>query len=226
MSKDYLAGNAPEDWLFLRDGDGWKAAGVDVRLGTSVVSIDRAAKSVRLSNGDTVTYAALLLATGADAVRLPIPGAELPHVHVLRTVSDGRQILAGVKNAMSAVVIGSSFIGMEAAASLKARGLDVHVVSPDAIPFVKALGPAAGGVLHAAHLENGVTFHLGRKPASISSTDVVLDDGSRIPAQLVVMGVGVRPSLSLAESAGLRVDRGVVVDAQLRTVGRRHLGGG
>ncbi len=217
VSKDYLAGNAPEDWLFLRDGDGWKAAGVDVRLGTSVVSIDRAAKSVRLSNGDTVTYGALLLATGADAVRLPIPGADLPHVHVLRTVSDGRQILAGVKNAMSAVVIGSSFIGMEAAASLKARGLDVHVVSPDAIPFVKALGPAAGGVLHAAHLENGVTFHLGRKPASISSTDVVLDDGSRIPAQLVVMGVGVRPSLSLAESAGLRVDRGVVVDAQLRT---------
>jgi apoptosis-inducing factor 3 len=217
VSKDYLAGTAPEEWLFLRDGDSWKAAGVDVRLGTGVVSIDRAAKSVRLSNGSTVSYGALLLATGADAVRLPIPGADLPHVHVLRTVSDGRQILAGVKDAMSAVVIGSSFIGMEAAASLKARGLDVHVVSPDAIPFVKALGPAAGGVLHAAHVENGVTFHLGRKPASISSADVVLDDGSQIPAQLVVMGVGVRPSLSLAEAAGLKVDRGVVVDAQLRT---------
>ncbi len=172
---------------------------------------------MRLSNGGTVGYGALLLATGADPVRLSIPGAELPHVHVLRTVADGRRILADAKGAKSAVVIGSSFIGMEGAASLKARGLDVHVVSPDAVPFVKALGPVAGGVLHATHRENGVIFHLGRKPASISATEVVLDDGSKIPAQLVVMGVGVRPSLSLAEAAGLKVDRGVVVDAQLRT---------
>ncbi len=217
VSKDYLAGNAPEEWLFLRDSDSWQAAGIDVRLGTTVVSIDRAAKSVRLEDGAMVSYGALLLATGAEPVRLPIPGAELPHVHVLRTVSDGRQILAGVQSATSAVVIGSSFIGMEAAASLKARGLDVHVVSPDAIPFLKALGPAAGGVLHAAHLEHGVRFHLGREPASIGSTSVVLDDGTEIPAQLVVMGVGVRPSLSLAEAAGLQLDRGVVVDTQLRT---------
>ncbi len=217
VSKDYLAGTAPEEWLFLRDGDNWKAAGIDVRLGISVTSIDRAARSVRLSDGATVSYDALLLAPGADAIRLPIPGADLPHVHVLRTVSDGRQILADVKDATSAVVIGSSFIGMEAAASLKARGLEVHVVSPDAVPFAKALGPAAGGVLHATHLENGVTFHLGRKPASIGSANVVLDDGAQIPAQLVVMGVGVRPSLSLAEAAGLKIDRGVVVDTQLRT---------
>ena len=217
VSKDYLAGNAPEEWLFLRDGDSWKAANIDVQLGTTVASIDRAAKSLKLSNGSRVSYGSLLLATGADAVRLPIPGADLPHVHVLRTVADGRQILADVKDAKSAVVIGSSFIGMEAAASLKARGLDVHVVSPDAVPFMKALGPAAGGVLHTVHVENGVAFHLGRKPASISPVEVVLDDGSKIPAQLVIMGVGVRPSLSLAEAAGLKVDRGVTVDAQLRT---------
>ena len=217
VSKDYLAGNAPEEWLFLRDADSWKAAGIDVRLGVTVTSIDRAAKSVKLSNGSSVSYGALLVATGADAIRLQIPGADLPHVHVLRSVADARQILAGVNDTHRAVVIGSSFIGMEAAASLKARGLDVHVVSPDAVPFVKALGAAAGGVLHAAHLENGVVFHLGRRPASISSTEAVLDDGSKIAAQLVVMGVGVRPSLSLAEAAGLQVDRGLLVDAQLRT---------
>ena len=122
VSKDYLAGNAPEEWLFLRDVDSWKAVDVEVRLGTTVTSIDRAAKSVTMANGDTVSYGALLLATGADAIRLPLPGADLPHVHVLRTVADGRQILAGIKGAKSAVVIGSSFIGMEAAASLKARG--------------------------------------------------------------------------------------------------------
>jgi len=217
VSKDYLAGAAPEEWLYLRDADGWKAAGIDLRLGATVASIDRAARSVRLTDGGTLSYGALLLATGADAVRLPIAGADLPHVHVLRTVGDARRVLAAAKDAQSAVVIGSSFIGMEAAASLKARGLDVHVVSPDAVPFAKALGPTAGGVLHAAHLENGVVFHLGRKPAAIGSSEVVLDDGSRIPAQVVVMGVGVRPSVSLAEAAGLAVDRGVVVDAQLRT---------
>ena len=217
VSKDYLAGNAPEEWLFLRDGDGWKAAGVELRLGVTVESIDRKAKTLKLSGGGSLGYGALLLATGADAIRLPIPGAELPHVQVLRTVGDGRKILAGVSGAKSAVVVGSSFIGMEAAASLKARGLDVHVVSPDVVPFVKSLGPVAGGVLHAAHLKAGVAFHLGRKPASISATEVVLDDGSKIPAQLVVMGVGVRPSLALAEAAGLKVDRGVMVDAQLRT---------
>ncbi len=123
VSKDYLAGNAPEEWLFLRDADSWKTAGIDVRPSTTVASIDRSAKSVHLSNGSTASYGALLLATGADAIRLPIPGADLPHVHVLRTVADGRRILADAKVARSAVVIGSSFIGMEAAASLKARGL-------------------------------------------------------------------------------------------------------
>lgn len=217
VSKDYLAGNAPEEWLYLRDQAGWSAAGVELRLGVTVTAIDRAAKRVRLSDGGVVAYDALLLATGADAFRLPIPGADLPHVHLLRTVADARSVLADAANAASAVVIGSSFIGMEAAASLRARGLEVHVVSPDTVPFSKALGAVAGGVLYAAHQRNGVVFHLGRKPASISADEVILDDGSRIAAPLVVMGVGVRPSVSLAQSAGLGVDRGVLVDDQLRT---------
>jgi NAD(P)H-nitrite reductase large subunit len=217
VSKDYLAGEAPEEWLYLRDAAGWKDAGIELRLGMRVASIDRAARTVQMEGGATLHYDALLLATGAEAFRLPLPGADLPHVHVLRTVADARRILANAKDARSAVVIGSSFIGMEAAASLKTRGLDVHVVSPDTVPFSKILGPAAGAVLHRAHVRSGVAFHLGRKPAAITEREVVLDDGSKVAAQLVVMGVGVRPSLALAEAAGLKVDRGVVVDDQLRS---------
>jgi NADPH-dependent 2,4-dienoyl-CoA reductase/sulfur reductase-like enzyme/nitrite reductase/ring-hydroxylating ferredoxin subunit len=217
VSKDYLAGNAPEEWLFLRDAAGWEKAGIELRTRTRVTRIDRKARQVQLAGGDTLSYDALLLAPGTEATRLPIPGADLPHVHVLRTVDDARQIITKARDSVSAVVIGSSFIGMEAAASLKARGIDVHVVSPDTVPFARILGPQAGGVLHRAHVKNGVKFHLGRKPASILQRAVVLDDGSQIVAQLVVMGVGVRPSLSLAEEAGLTVDRGVIVDDQLRT---------
>lgn len=217
VSKDYLAGTAPEEWLFVRDAAAWKAAEIELRLGTRVEAIDRAARAVRLSTGVTLRYGALLLAPGAEAVRLPIPGAELPHVHVLRTVSDARRIVAGLSSARRAVVVGASFIGMEAAASLRARGLDVQVVAPDAVPFSRSLGPVAGGVLKAVHERAGVKFQLGRRPARISASEVTLDDGTAIPADLVVLGVGVRPSLALAEAAGLAVDRGVTVDAQLRT---------
>ncbi|MFT3839144.1 MAG: FAD-dependent oxidoreductase [Myxococcaceae bacterium] len=217
VSKDYLAGNAPEEWLFLRDKDGWKGAGVEVLLNSTVQSIDRESRMLSIKGGATMEYGALLLAPGAEAIRLPIPGADLPHVHLLRTVADGRKIVEAAKNAKSAVVLGSSFIGMEAAASLKARGLEVHVVSPDAVPFEKALGPIAGGVLHAAHLGGGVSFHMGTKPASINKTEVVLEGGMRLKADLVVMGVGVRPSLALAEAAGLKTDKGVLVDGQMRT---------
>lgn len=217
VSKDYLAGGAPEEWLFVRDAAGWIAAQIELRLGTRVEAIDRAARTVRLSTGERLAYGALLLAPGAEAVRLAIPGTELPHVHVLRTVGDARRIVANVANARAAVVVGASFIGMEAAASLRTRGLEVHVVAPDAVPFSKALGPVAGGVLKAAHERAGVKFQLGRKPVSISASGVTLDDGTVIPAELVVLGVGVRPSLGLAEAAGLAIDRGVTVDAQLRT---------
>ena len=217
VSKDYLAGSAPEEWLFLRGEQGWKKADIELRLGTKVTAIDRKARSVRLAGGEVVHYEALLLATGAEALRLPIPGADLPHVHVLRTVDDARQIVARAEDANSAVVIGSSFIGMEAAASLKERGLEVHVVSPETAPFSRVLGPKAGAVLQQAHVEHSVQFHLGRTPAAISQNAVELDDGSKIAAQLVVMGVGVRPALALAEQCGLQVDHGVLVDDQLRT---------
>ncbi len=217
VSKDYLAGGMPEDWLYLRTKEAWAEAGVELMLGTRAQSIDSKGRVVKLENGATVAYGALLLATGGDPIRLPIPGADLPHVHLLRTVDDARRVVAQLPNAKSAVVIGSSFIGLEAAASLRARGLEVHVVAPDKVPFENVLGFQAGAIFKALHEKNGVVFHLGRRPAAIGAGAVTLDDGSRVNAQLVVIGVGVRPALSLAESAGVKVSKGVEVDAQLRT---------
>jgi NADPH-dependent 2,4-dienoyl-CoA reductase/sulfur reductase-like enzyme/nitrite reductase/ring-hydroxylating ferredoxin subunit len=214
VSKDYLAGNAPEEWLFLRDRAGWESAGVELMLGARVDAIDRAAKTVK-AGGKTIEYGALLLAPGADPLRLPIPGGE--RAFLIRTVGDARAVVAALPNAKRAVVIGSSFIGLEAAASLKARGLEVHVVGPEKVPLERVVGGPVGGAVQALLEKNGIVFHLGRKPASMDASSVTLDDSTKLAAELVVMGVGVRPSLSLAEAAGLTVDRGVVVDAQMRT---------
>ena len=138
-------------------------------------------------------------------------------MHVLRSLADSRAIIEKAKSARKAVVMGASFIGLEAAAALRTRGLDVHVVAPEPRPLARVLGDEIGGVVQKVHESKGVVFHLGRKPASIDDHAVTLDDGSRIEADVVVMGVGVRPNLSLAEAGGLAVDRGVVVDANLLT---------
>jgi NADPH-dependent 2,4-dienoyl-CoA reductase/sulfur reductase-like enzyme/nitrite reductase/ring-hydroxylating ferredoxin subunit len=210
LSKDYLAGTAPEEWVYLRTADA--LAGIDVELiRTMATAIDRDKKIVRA--GRDLPFDALLLATGSEPARLPIPGAEMAHVHVLRTLSDSKAITAG---GGPAVVIGSSFIGLEVAASLKARGLDVTVVGPDAIPLARVLGDEVGAYIQRVHEAKGVKFRLGRKPAKITATHVVLDDGTEIAAKQVVLGVGVKPRLDLAQAAGLSIDRGVVVDAELR----------
>jgi NADPH-dependent 2,4-dienoyl-CoA reductase/sulfur reductase-like enzyme/nitrite reductase/ring-hydroxylating ferredoxin subunit len=217
VSKDYLAGTAPEEWMPLRGEDWYREQNIDLRLRTRVASIDVAGKRVLIEGGGEVAYDALVLATGAEAIRLAIPGADRSHVHVLRSLADSRAIIERAGSARRAVVIGASFIGLEAAAALRARGLEVHVVAPDERPLARVLGAAIGGVIEAVHRAKGVVFHLGRKPASIEEGAVVLDDGTRLDADLVVMGVGVRPLVALAEGAGLKVDRGIVVDATLRT---------
>ncbi|HSN25246.1 MAG TPA: FAD-dependent oxidoreductase [Kofleriaceae bacterium] len=211
LSKDFLAGSAPEEWVYLRTGDALAAIDVEV-LREQAMSIDRAGKTVR-TPGRHVPYDALVLATGAEPVRLPLPGADLAHVHVLRTLADSRAIAAG---GGPAVVIGASFIGLEVAASLKARGLDVTVVGPEPVPLARVLGDEVGAFVRRVHEAKGVQFRLNRKPARITATHVVLDDGSELPAGQVVLGVGVKPRLELAEAAGLTIDRGVVVDEQLR----------
>jgi NADPH-dependent 2,4-dienoyl-CoA reductase/sulfur reductase-like enzyme/nitrite reductase/ring-hydroxylating ferredoxin subunit len=217
LSKDYLAGSAPEDWLPLRPQDYYAEAKIDLRLETEVTAIDPRARQVVLSGGGTVPYDRLLLATGAEPVRLPIPGADQPHVHVLRSVADSRAIIALAKSARRAVVIGASFIGLEAAAALRARDIEVHVVGLETQPMEKVLGPQMGDFVRALHEEHGVIFHLGDTVTSIDGKRATLKSGGVVEADIVVMGVGVRPRLKLAEQAGLKLDRGVVVDTFLET---------
>ena len=217
LSKDYLSGVAPEEWLPIRDAAYYKKHDLTLVTGVEVTKLEPAAHRVVLADGRALDYGALLLATGAAPIRLDIPGASLPHVFTLRTLPETRGILSHVHRGKPAVVIGASFIGLEAAYSLRARGMDVRVVAPDARPLERVLGPQLGDFVRALHEEHGVKFHLGRKPASITAEAVTLDDGATLPAELVVMGVGVRPLTALAEAAGLTVDKGVVVDDFLRT---------
>jgi NADPH-dependent 2,4-dienoyl-CoA reductase/sulfur reductase-like enzyme/nitrite reductase/ring-hydroxylating ferredoxin subunit len=217
LSKDYLAGSAPEEWIPLHPREFYAEHLIELLLGERVTAIDPQAKTVTLASGAAHPYGALLLATGAEPIRLDIPGADLPHVHLLRSLADSRTLIAAAKGARRAVVIGASFIGLEAAAALRAREIAVTVVAPEELPLARILGPELGGFLRSLHEEHGVRFRLGRKPASITAAEVRLDDGSAEPADLVVMGVGVRPRLELAERAGLAVDKGVVVDAFLQT---------
>jgi NADPH-dependent 2,4-dienoyl-CoA reductase/sulfur reductase-like enzyme/nitrite reductase/ring-hydroxylating ferredoxin subunit len=217
LSKDYLAGSAPEDWLPLRPDDFYSGAGIDLRLGTEVASIDAKARNVVLAGGETIPYDRLLLATGAEPVRLPIPGADQPHVHVLRSLADSRAIIASSDGARRAIVIGASFIGLEAAASLRARDIEVHVVGLEARPMERVLGPAMGDFVRALHEEHGVIFHLGDTVTAIDGKRASLKSGGVIEADVVVVGVGVRPRLALAEKAGLAIDRGVTVNAYLET---------
>jgi NADPH-dependent 2,4-dienoyl-CoA reductase/sulfur reductase-like enzyme/nitrite reductase/ring-hydroxylating ferredoxin subunit len=211
LSKDYLAGSAPEEWVYLRTGDALAGINVDVVRETAL-SVDKAKKVVR-TQGRELPYDALLLATGAEPVHLSLPGSDMPHVHVLRTLADSRAIAAG---GGPAVIVGSSFIGLEVAASLRVRGVDVTVVSPDHLPLAKILGDEVGAFIKKVHEDKGVQFRLGHKPARITATHVVLDDGTELPAHQVVLGVGVRPRLDLAQAAGLTVEGGVVVDGELR----------
>jgi NADPH-dependent 2,4-dienoyl-CoA reductase/sulfur reductase-like enzyme len=219
LSKDYLGGSAPEDWVPLRGSDWYADNNVTLELGSEVTALDPKAKTVTLGSGASLPYDKLLLATGAEPVKLPVPGADLPHVHVLRTLDDSRAIAAAGAG-KRAVIIGASFIGLEAAAALRARGADVTVVAPEAVPLARVLGDEVGAFIRRVHEGKGVQFRLGRKPASISADAVTLDDGTSLPADVVVMGVGVRPRLALAEAAGLTIDRGVVVDQELRAAPR------
>ncbi len=218
LSKDYLAGSAPEDWVPLRPESFYGENHIDLRLKTAVKSyVDAKARSVTLADGKSLPYDRLLLATGAEPARLTIPGADGPSVHLLRTLRDSRAIVAAAANAKRAVVIGASFIGLEVAASLRARDIEVHVVGPEKRPMEKVLGPQFGDFVRALHEEHGVIFHLENTPTSIQGGQVLLKSGDPLQADFVVVGVGVRPRLALAEAAGLALDRGVAVDDKLET---------
>jgi NADPH-dependent 2,4-dienoyl-CoA reductase/sulfur reductase-like enzyme/nitrite reductase/ring-hydroxylating ferredoxin subunit len=182
-----------------------------------VASIDVLGWRVLLADGAAHAYEALLLATGAEPIPLDIPGHDRPQVHLLRSLGDHHAIVAGAKEAKRAVVIGASFIGLEVAAALRGLGLEVHVVAPDKDPLAKVLGPELGEMVRRLHEEKGVVFHLEQKAERIEEGAVVLANGERLPADLVVAGIGVRPRLALAEAVGLAIDRGVTVNEYLET---------
>jgi apoptosis-inducing factor 3 len=217
LSKDYLAGNAPEEWLPLQPDAFYPDKRIDLRLGTTAAGIDLRNREVLLPDASKLGYDRLLLATGAEPVRLSIPGADQPHVRTLRSLADCREIIAQAQTAKRVIVLGASFIGLEVAAALRAREIEVHVVAPERRPMERVLGPQLGDMLHALHTEHGVIFHLGDTADAIDGKRVALKNGGSIEADLIVAGIGVRPRIDLAEKAGLAIDRGVVVDAHLET---------
>lgn len=216
LSKDYLAGTAPEEWIPLKPPEIYAEHAIDLRLGFEVVRLDLEAQEAVGASGERIGYDALLLATGAEPIRLKTPGFERDNVHVLRSLADARAIIAAAERAGRVVIVGASFIGLEAAASLRTRGLEVHVIASEATPLERIMGPELGAFVRDLHEREGVRFHLGATAVAFDGEAVTLADGARLDADFVVLGVGVRPRLQLAVDAGLAVDGGVIVDRGMR----------
>ncbi len=217
LSKDFLAGTAPPEWLPLQDAAAYVDQGIDLRLDCEVAALDPQARRVTTATGERFDYDVLLLATGAEPRRLGLPGFDLAHVFSLRTLADAQRIVAAAAGARSVAFVGAGFIGLEAAAALRSRGLAVSIVAPEAVPMARILGEQLGEFLAGLHRDHGVAFHLGRKPVRLDGHALVLDDGSRVAADLVIVGAGVVPRTQLAEAAGMAVDNGILVDATLQT---------
>jgi apoptosis-inducing factor 3 len=217
LSKDFLARDIPYDWMALRPDRFYADNGIELRVRTSVSEINRAARTLRLSDGTTLEYDRLLLATGAEPIRPSIPGADLPHVRTLRTLADSRALIERAAKARQVLIIGAGFIGLEVAASLRARGARVCVVAPDKIPLQRVLGAPLGEFIRSLHEQHGVVFHLEDTVTGIDGSHVTLDSGSKLDADLVVVGIGVRPRIELAQRAGLTVEHGISVNSQFQT---------
>jgi apoptosis-inducing factor 3 len=217
LSKDFLAGTAPEEWMPLRTAQYYIDGRIDLVLNRRVTAIDVVRRAVSLDNGRQLDYGALLLATGADPIRLEIPLTGAARIFYLRSFADSRAILKAAESARAAVVAGTGFIGLEVAASLRARGIDVHVVGLEHVPLQRVMGHDVGAFLRGLHESHGVTFHLGRSASRVDGKQVTLTDGTTLQADFVVLGVGVRPAIALAEQAGLTTDRGISVNEFLET---------
>src|SRR5689334_1218646 len=217
LSKDYLAGTAKESWIPLKSPKFYERRAIELRLNARVTAIDPRNRHVTPADGKTLEYGALLLATGADPVRLDLPGADPSIVHYLRTLSDSKAIIAAAAAAKRALVIGASFIGLEVAAALRHRKLEVHVVGPEARPLERVMGPELGDVVRRLHEKQGVVFHLGETVTKFEGRMARLSGGTSLTADLIVIGVGVRPATALAEAAGLATENGITTDQYLQT---------
>ena len=221
LSKDYLAGSAPEDWLPLRPDDFYAENGIELRLNAEVAGIDTQGPRTHVAGGENLPYDRLLLATGAEPVRLPIPGADQPHVHTLRSLADCRAIIETAKNARRARRHRRELhrAGGRGGACARATSRFMWWRRKQR-PMERVLGPQMGDFVRALHEEHGVVFHLEDTVTAIDGRRATLKSGGTLEADLVVVGVGVRPRLALAEQAGLAIDRGVRVDAYLETSAR------
>jgi NADPH-dependent 2,4-dienoyl-CoA reductase/sulfur reductase-like enzyme/nitrite reductase/ring-hydroxylating ferredoxin subunit len=217
LSKDFLAGNAPAEWMPLRLPEFYRDRQIELVLHSRVSSVNLKQKQVRLENGQAYGFDALLIATGSEPVRLNIEGAEDSHIHYLRSFADSQAIVDRATSAERVAIAGASFIGLEVAASLRARGIDVDVVAPESEPLERVMGSVVGKLVRRIHEEHGVTFHLGQTIERMSGRSLTLTDGTKLDADFTVLGVGVRPSLALAEQAGLKIDRGIDVNEYLET---------
>ncbi len=217
LSKDYLAGTCGDEWLSIKPREFYRDNEIELMLGHRVSAIDTEARELRTLKGRSPIYDRLLIATGSEAVGLPIPTHGLRHVHTLRTLADSRAIIAASQKSKRAVVVGGSFIGLEVAAALRTRGIAVDLVAPSGMVFDKIFGPTLSMFIQRLHESKGVTFHLGTSVKAIDSTHVTLVSGKRIPADFVAVGIGVRPSVAVAQWARLEVAQGIVVDEFLET---------
>jgi len=217
LSKDYLAGTAQDEWIPLRPPDWYSERKINLVLNTRAAVLDTKQKKVFTEDGKTYDYDALLLAAGADPVKVPLAGASPSQVFYLRSFADSKAIIRKAASAKQVVVVGASFVGLEVSASLRARNIAVHVVAPDKVPMEKILGPQLGASVRSFHESHNVVFHLGETVKRVDADKVALTGGQTIQADFIVLGVGVRPSLALAEQGGLKMDRGILVDEYLQT---------
>lgn len=223
LSKGFLLGKEAQEKAYVHE-QGWYAENnVELRLGVEAVGLDRAARTVRLADGQSLTYDKLLLTTGASPRRLDVPGADLAEVFYLRTLPQSEQLKAALQaGSRRVVVIGAGWIGLETAAAAREHGNEVTIVEPEPVPLHRAVGPEVGEIFAGLHRAHGVQLRLGSGVTEIRGTDgrvsgVLTDGGAEIPADLVIVGVGVRPGTGLAEAAGLEVDNGILTDQSLRT---------
>ena len=222
LSKDFLMGKAERETVFVHPESWYAEHDVDLILGTEATALDRGARRVVLSTGEHLAYDRLLLTTGSSPRHLPVPGDDLDGVHYLRRLTDSEQLKAALAGASQVAIVGAGWVGLETAAAARAAGLPVTLLEYADLPLLRVLGPEVAGIVADLHRANGVDLRTGATVTGLtgaggSVTGVRLGDGSELPADVVVVGVGITPNDALARAAGLAVDDGVTVDEHLRT---------